>query len=190
MSGAVSPRSPTWGGPSHRRAGRLIARLSEVNEGPGIRLIMAGTQSCPLLRDIAMIDGDRTLSAPSTRFPVEPRPYRCLARALGLSEHGLLSLLARDVGSGRISHIGARFAPKHHQRHHARGAVRAAGAAGERGAAPQCRPGHRLSVTAGPAHRYNLWFVAGARDAASFAAVLDDARGRTSAETPLALPLE
>ncbi|MNK82560.1 hypothetical protein D3C87_1023380 [compost metagenome] len=159
-----------------------------VNGAAGHPAHHGGHAILPAAPDIAMIDETALYQRLRQDFPLEPRPYRCLARALGLSEHGLLSLLARDVGSGRISHIGARFAPN------TIGATTLA--------ALSVPPGRLESVArrlnADPSighhycrtgHRYNLWFVAGARNVGSLAAALDGI-GEDVRQTPLALPLE
>jgi DNA-binding Lrp family transcriptional regulator len=149
-----------------------------VNGAAGYPAHHGGHAILPAAPDIAMIDETALYQRLRQDFPLEPRPYRCLARALGLSEHGLLSLLARDVGSGRISHVGARFAALSVP------AARLESVARRLNADPAI--GHHYCRTG---HRYNLWFVAGARDADHLATVLDGI-GADVHQTPLALPLE
>ncbi|MGO4303509.1 siroheme decarboxylase subunit beta [Cupriavidus sp. RAF12] len=121
-------------------------------------------------------------------FPLELRPYFCAAEALGMSERMVLSLLARDLGAGRISRIGAVFAPN---------------TIGVSTLAALAVPSARMDrvagrVSADPAvshnyardgHHYNLWFVAGARDRPQLDAVLEDIAYDVG-QAPLDLPLE
>jgi len=121
-------------------------------------------------------------------FPLDARPYRRAASTLGLSERTVLSLLARDLGSGRISRIGAVFAPN------SIGASTLAALA-----IPGCRMEHVADrLSADPAvnhnyarigHHYNLWFVAGARDRERLDAVLDSIAFDVG-QKPIDLPLE
>lgn len=121
-------------------------------------------------------------------FPLHARPYQLAAEAVGLSEHTVLSLLARDLGNGRISRIGAVFAPN------TIGASTVAALS-----VPQIdleRVVDRINGDVNVAqhharagHRYNLWFAAGARDRRG----LDDVLARIAADVgqkPLDLPLE
>jgi hypothetical protein len=43
-------------------------------------------------------------------FPLHARPYQPPPKPSAFPEHTVLSLLARDLGNGRISRIGAVFA--------------------------------------------------------------------------------
>ncbi|CAG9168734.1 hypothetical protein LMG23992_01278 [Cupriavidus laharis] len=121
-------------------------------------------------------------------LPLHPRPYRQVAGELGLCEHDLLSLLARDLGAGRISRIGAVFAPN----------VIGVSTLG----ALAVEPGQLDRVAACVStcsavshnyarrgHRHNLWFVAGARDRHALDVVLADIAARTGLK-PLDLPME
>ena len=121
-------------------------------------------------------------------LPLHPRPYRKLAGELGLCEHDLLSLLARDLGAGRISRIGAVFAPN----------VIGVSTLGALAVDPAQLDRVAACVSACSAvshnyarrgHRHNLWFVAGARDRYALDGVLADIAGRTGL-TPLDLPME
>lgn len=121
-------------------------------------------------------------------FPLDERPYQSTGRAFDLSEHAVLSLLARDLGNGRISRIGAVFTPD---------------TIGESTVAALSIPSARIErvverINADPdisqshtreGHRFNLWFVAGARDRTK----LDEVLARIAfdvGQKPLDLPLE
>lgn len=121
-------------------------------------------------------------------FPLHVRPYQRAAEAFGLAEHTVLSLLARDLGNGRISRIGAVFAPN---------------TIGASTVAALAMPINRMErvierINADPnicqhhsreGHRYNLWFVVGARDRRG----LDSVLARIAADVgqkPIDLPLE
>jgi len=121
-------------------------------------------------------------------FPLDARPYQRAASPLGLSERTVLSLLARDLGSGRISRIGAVFAPN---------------SIGASTLAALAIPATRMEsvadrLSADPAvshnyarigHHYNLWFVAGARNREQLDAVLDSIAFDIG-QRPIDLPLE
>ncbi|MBV8271594.1 MAG: Lrp/AsnC family transcriptional regulator, partial [Cupriavidus sp.] len=114
--------------------------------------------------------------------------YQRAASTVGLSERTVLSLLARDLGNGRISRIGAVFAPN---------------SIGASTLAALAIPGSRMDyvaerLSADPAvshnyarigHHYNLWFVAGARDRGRLDAVLDNIAFDVG-QKPIDLPLE
>lgn len=121
-------------------------------------------------------------------FPLHDRPYQRTGEAFGVCERTILSLLARDLGNGRISRIGAIFAPN------AIGASTVAALA-----VPPARMERVVERINGDpdisqshardGHRYNLWFVAGARDRPELDGVLariaDDV-----GQKPIDLPLE
>jgi DNA-binding Lrp family transcriptional regulator len=121
-------------------------------------------------------------------FPLVACPYRLWAERLGCTEQALLAQLTRDLDAGRISRIGAVFAP---------------GAIGASTLAALAVDSARLDevarqISAHPAvshnyvregHAYNLWFVAGARDHQQLDAVLHDI-AKTTGLTPLNLPME
>ena len=121
-------------------------------------------------------------------FPLDTRPYQRAASLLGLSERTVLSLLARDLGNGRISRIGAVFAPN---------------SIGTSTLAALAVPPNEMKqvaerLNADPAishnyartgHRYNLWFVAGARDRTMLDAVLQHIADDVGYQ-PIDLPLE
>ncbi|RZT39550.1 siroheme decarboxylase subunit beta [Cupriavidus agavae] len=121
-------------------------------------------------------------------FPLHARPYLRTGEAFGLAEHTVLSLLARDVGCGRISRIGAVFAPN------TIGASTVAGLA-----IPVARLERVVErINNDPAisqshvrdgHRYNLWFVAGARERRQLDGVLA-AIAADVGQKPIDLPLE
>ncbi|WP_011301128.1 Lrp/AsnC family transcriptional regulator [Cupriavidus necator] len=121
-------------------------------------------------------------------LPLHPRPYRQLAGELGLCEHDLLSLLARDLGTGRISRIGAVFAPNVIGVS-SLGALAVEPAQLDRVAACVSTCSAISHNYARRGHRHNLWFVAGARDRDALDAVFADIAARTGL-TPLDLPME
>ncbi|MDR2991075.1 MAG: Lrp/AsnC family transcriptional regulator [Burkholderiaceae bacterium] len=121
-------------------------------------------------------------------FPLAERPYRLWAERLGCTEQALLEQLTSDLDAGRISRIGAVFAP---------GAIGASTLAAL-AADPARLDEVARQVSAHPAvshnyaregHAYNLWFVAGARDRQQLDAVLRDI-AKTTGLTPLDLPME
>ncbi len=121
-------------------------------------------------------------------FPLQPRPFQCVAQAHGLSEQAVLGLLARDLGAGRVSRIGAVFAPN------TIGVSTLAALKVE--PAWLDRVAARISANAAVSHNYarhghayNLWFVAGARHRAALDAALA-AIGAEAGQAPLDLPLE
>ncbi|MCY1335138.1 AsnC-like ligand binding domain protein [compost metagenome] len=121
-------------------------------------------------------------------FPLQPRPYQALAQGLGLCEHTLLSLLARDLGAGRISRVGAVFAPN------VIGvstlaALSVPTAQLDRVAArvSSCAPVSHNYARSG--HAYNLWFVAGARERSTLdrtLAAIADMAGQVPLDLPMA----
>jgi DNA-binding Lrp family transcriptional regulator len=121
-------------------------------------------------------------------FPLEDRPYRALAPGLGIDEQALLAALARGLEEGRISRIGAVFAPN------VIGAstLAALAVAPERLEAVARQVGAREAVShnyAREGHRYNLWFVAGARDRGALDRVLEAIRRDTGCAL-IDLPME
>ncbi|WP_455288463.1 siroheme decarboxylase subunit beta [Cupriavidus necator] len=120
-------------------------------------------------------------------FPLQPRPYQALAERLGLCEHTLLTLLARDFGARRISRVGAVFAPN----------VIGVSTLAALSVPPAQldRVAARVNACAAVSHNYargghpyNLWFVAGARDRR----LLDGALASIASDTgqaPLDLPM-
>ncbi|MEM5430817.1 Lrp/AsnC family transcriptional regulator [Cupriavidus oxalaticus] len=120
-------------------------------------------------------------------FPLQPRPYQALAEGLGLCEHTLLSLLARDLGTGRISRVGAVFAPN------VIGVSTLA--ALSLPTAQLDRVAARVSTCASVSHNYarsghayNLWFVAGARERSTLDGTLAAIAGMAG-QVPLDLPM-
>ncbi len=135
-----------------------------------------------------MFDEQRFYDHIQRDFPLQPRPYQCAGAAMNLTEHAVLSLLARDVGAGRISRIGAVFAPN------VIGASTLAALAVP--TADLARVAARVSAYgavshnyARSGHAYNLWFVAGARNRAALNAVLASIASDVG-QAPLDLPLE
>lgn len=119
-------------------------------------------------------------------FPLGPRPFATLGAALGIAESDVLSRLDALQASGAISRVGAVVAP---------------GRAGASTLAAMAVPEARLDeiaalISAYPSvnhnyereHRFNLWFVVTAPDAAAVQAVLGDIASRTGI-APLDLPL-
>lgn len=120
-------------------------------------------------------------------FPLEPRPYRTLARRLGCDEDTVLNLLRRMAEGGLVSRVGPVFAP------HRAGASTLAAIA-----VPQDRLDAVAALVSGydevnhnyeREHRFNLWFVVCAPDAARVAEVLDEIADRTGLAV-MDLPLE
>ncbi|CAJ97062.1 DNA-binding transcriptional regulator, Lrp family [Cupriavidus necator] len=120
-------------------------------------------------------------------FPLQPRPYQALAGKLGLCEHTLLSLLARDLGNGRISRVGAVFAPN----------VIGVSTLAALSVPPAQldRVAARVSACAAVSHNYarsghpcNLWFVAGARERRMLDVTLASI-GEMTGLAPLDLPM-
>jgi len=135
-----------------------------------------------------MFDEQRFYDRLQRDLPIEPRPFRSAGATMDLSEHAVLSVLARDVGAGRISRIGAVFAPN---------------VIGTSTLAALAVPPSELEEVAArvnaygavshnyarSGHRYNLWFVAGARHRAA----LDTLLLRIASDVgqmPLDLPME
>ena len=136
------------------------------------------------------LPGPQTLYDPAIQrdFPLDAQPYRLWAARLGCSEQALLEQLARDLRDGRISRIGAVFAPN------TLGASTLAALAVE----PKQLDAVARTVSAHPSvshnyaregHAYNLWFVAGARDRQRLDAALREIAEATGLP-PLDLPLE
>ncbi len=135
-----------------------------------------------------MLDERRFYDRIQRDFPLDERPYRTLAERVGCNEQALLGLFARDFGAGRINRIGAVFAPNQI------GVSTLAALA----VAPEQIDRIAQIVSAHPAvshnyardgHRYNLWFVAGARDRWTLNRVLAHI-GSQVKQTPLDLPLQ
>jgi len=121
-------------------------------------------------------------------FPLTERPYQDIAERYGLCEHSLLAMLARDIGDGRISRLGAVFAPN----------VIGASTLAALAVPPAMldRVARRVSNDPAVSHNYarggsdyNLWFVAGARDRGTLDITLE-AIAADVGLTPLDLPLE
>lgn len=119
-------------------------------------------------------------------FPLDPAPFATLARQLDSDEATVLATLRRLQEAGAISRIGAVFAPR---------------SVGASTLAALAVPPNRLDEVAALVnahagvnhnyereHRYNLWFVATAADAAALAALLTEIRDETGL-TPISLPL-
>ncbi|AVY93999.1 siroheme decarboxylase subunit beta [Microvirgula aerodenitrificans] len=121
-------------------------------------------------------------------FPLQPRPYHVAAAACGLDEADLLSRLAAGLQSGRISRIGAVFAPN----------VIGASTLAALAVPPDALDEMAARVNACPlvnhnyarhGHACNLWFVLTGRDRGQLDAALDDIAVATGLP-PLDLPLE
>jgi len=121
-------------------------------------------------------------------LPLHPRPYQEVAGKLGLCEHDLLRLFARDLGAGRISRIGAVFAPNVIGVS-TLGALAVEPARLDRVAARVSACGAVSHNYARHGHRYNLWFVAGAHDRGALDDGLSEIAQATGL-TPLDLPME
>ena len=119
-------------------------------------------------------------------FPLVPEPYAAIARSLGVREAQVLATLAAARADGRVSRVGAVFRP---------------GTVGASTLAALAVPPADLARVAALVsarrevnhnyereHRYNLWFVATAPDAAALDAALA-AIASASGLPPIALPL-
>lgn len=120
-------------------------------------------------------------------FPLEPAPFVVLAQRLGTDEATVLGALQRLHGAGVVSRVGAVFAPRRV------GASTLAALA----APPQRLEEIAALVSAHPEvnhnyereHRYNLWFVATARDDAHLQRALGAIERETGCPV-MSLPLE
>lgn len=135
-----------------------------------------------------MFDEQRFYDSIQRDFPIVPRPYQHAGAALDLNEHAVLSLLARDVGAGRVSRIGAVFAPN------VIGASTLAALAVPSEVLPKvaARVNAYGAVShnyARQGHPYNLWFVAGARNREALDRVLANIADDVG-QLPLDLPME
>jgi len=128
----------------------------------------------------------RLLNAFQRDFPLEAAPYAAVARALGTSEAAVLAMLDELVASGIVSRVGAVLRP---------------GCVGASTLAAMSVPPARLAsvarlVNAHPGvnhnyereHRFNLWFVANARDDDDLQALLGTIE-REAVLPVIALPL-
>jgi len=135
-----------------------------------------------------MFDEQRFYDSIQRDFPIVPRPFQRAGAALDLNERTVLSLLARDLGAGRVSRVGAVFAPN----------VIGASTLAALAVPPDALPRVAARVNAYGAvshnyarhgHRYNLWFVAGARNRAALDVVLGSIADDVG-QMPLDLPME
>ncbi|NDP41815.1 MAG: Lrp/AsnC family transcriptional regulator [Aromatoleum sp.] len=128
----------------------------------------------------------RLLNDFQSGFPLVRAPYAALAEALQLGEADVIASLGQLVAAGKVSRVGAVFRP---------------GAIGVSTLAAMAAPADGLDriariVSARPEvnhnyereHRYNLWFVVTAADAAALARTLA-AIARDARLFPLSLPL-
>ena len=119
-------------------------------------------------------------------LPLEPRPFARIGEALGLAEDEVLELLQGLQASGVVSRVGPVF------RANRIGASTLAALA----VPPDSLQQVADMVSALPEvnhnyareHRFNLWFVATACDAAQLAAVMQEIRQQTGL-TPIELPM-
>jgi len=120
-------------------------------------------------------------------FPLEPRPFACIADELGLDEAEVLDMLADLQGNGTLSRIGAVVRPN---------------TVGVSTLAAMAVPAERLAavaalVSARPEvnhnyereHALNLWFVVAAADEAAVQAVLEAIENETGLPV-IDLPLQ
>jgi len=135
-----------------------------------------------------MFDEQRFYDLIQRDFPIVPRPYQRTGADLDLSEQAVLNLLARDMGAGRVSRIGAVFAPN----------VIGASTLAALRVLPDALEHVARCVNAYGAvshnyerrgHAYNLWFVAGARSRAALEGRLESIAINVG-QYPLELPLE
>ena len=128
----------------------------------------------------------RLLDGFQREFPLEPRPYACLARELGCPEDEVIERLAALQEGGVVSRVGAVIAPQR--------------AGWSTLAAMKVPPAHLEEVAAVVSsypevnhnyereHELNLWFVVAAPTRVRVGQVLSDIVYRTSLEV-LDLPL-
>lgn len=127
------------------------------------------------------------LRAYARGLPLEPRPYRAMARHLGTGEGEVIAALRALTDEGWLTRVGAVFRP---------GAVGASTLAAL-AVPPPCLEAVAAQVNAYRGvnhnyereHRYNLWFVVTAASRAGVDAVLGGVAADTGL-TPLDLPLE
>jgi len=119
-------------------------------------------------------------------FPLSPTPYADIAHTLGVSEAEVLETLTRLQQQGVVSRVGAVLRPN---------------SIGASTLAAMAVPAERLDEVAALVssihevnhnyereHRFNLWFVAVAADAAQLQAILDQIAARSGIEV-LSFPL-
>lgn len=119
-------------------------------------------------------------------FPLQPRPWEAVGEQLGRDGTEVLARLAVLRDEGKISRVGAVFAPNR---------------IGASTLAAMAVPPERLAGVAAQVsafagvnhnyrreHRYNLWFVAGAADQPALSGLLDE-MGEATGCPPIALPL-
>ncbi|HXH03954.1 MAG TPA: Lrp/AsnC family transcriptional regulator [Candidatus Competibacteraceae bacterium] len=130
----------------------------------------------------------RLLDEFQRNFPLQPRPYAVLAERLGVDEAEVIARLRRLQGAGRVSRVGAVFAPNRAGRSIlAALAVPAAeleAVAELVGALPEVNHCYQREHDT-----YNLWFVLTAPDATHLHAALAEIEARTGLMA-LDLPLE
>ncbi|MCS4503469.1 hypothetical protein NYO91_05180 [Arhodomonas aquaeolei] len=127
------------------------------------------------------------LRAYARGLPLEPRPYRAMARHLGVGEGEVIAALGTLADRGWLARVGAVFRP---------------GAVGASTLAALAVPPSRLETVAAQVnayrgvnhnyereHRYSLWFVVTAASRPGVDAVLDGVAADTGL-APLDLPLE
>jgi len=120
-------------------------------------------------------------------FPLVPQPFRVLAEQLGAQEPEVLATLASLVASGKVTRIGATFAP---------------GRIGAATLAAMAVPEKRLQEIAllisafaevnhnyEREHPYNLWFVITGSDSARVETVVRDIERAANCGPVLSLPL-
>lgn len=120
-------------------------------------------------------------------FPLEPRPFAAMAKAMAMNEDDMLAMLADLQDRGVLGRVGATVRPNR---------------AGASTLAALAVPPARLDSVAGQVsamaavnhnyareHEYNLWFVLTAADNAELDRVLTEIRVATGL-LPIKLPLE
>ena len=128
----------------------------------------------------------RLLNEYQSGFPLVRAPFAAIARALGVAEADVLATLARLAAEDKVSRVGAVFRP---------------GTIGVSTLAAMVVPADDLDRVAGIVsarpevnhnyereHRYNLWFVVTAADAAALAgtlAAIESATGHAAIVLPL-----
>lgn len=120
-------------------------------------------------------------------FPLESRPFAAIGAKVSVGETAVIATLGRLKARGAISRVGAVFAP----RRIGAGTLAALAAPAERleevAAMVSARP--EVNHNYQREHRWNLWFVATARDAGALAATLAEIQADTGCPV-LSMPLK
>lgn len=120
-------------------------------------------------------------------FPLEPRPFAEIAYRLCVGEEVVLDALQRLRGEGVVSRVGAVFAPRRVGASTLAALAAPSDLLDEIAARVSARP--EVNHNYEREHRFNLWFVVTARDAAHLAEALTAIECDTGCKV-ISLPLE